>query len=113
MSPLATSLAIWVLLVAAALFGATLRRRLPEHHLDTHAKDIVRLGCALIATITGLVLGLLINSAKNSFDTQRDDIRLLTAKIEMLDYLLDEYGPQARPAREELRKVLPDMIDRI
>ena len=76
-------------------------------------KDIVRLGCALIATITGLVLGLLINSGKNSFDAQRDDIRLLTAKIEMLDYLLDEYGPQARPARAELRKVLPDMIDRI
>jgi hypothetical protein len=108
-----TSLIICALLIGGALSGVLLRRLLPDSHLDTHAKDIVRLGCALIATITGLVLGLLINSGKNSFDAQRDDIRLLTAKIEMLDYLLDEYGPQARPAREELRKVLPDMIDRI
>jgi len=108
-----TSLIICALLIGGALSGVLLRRLLPDSHLDTHAKDIVRLGCALIATITGLVLGLLINSGKNSFDAQRDDIRLLTAKIEMLDYLLDEYGPQARPARAELRKVLPDMIDRI
>jgi hypothetical protein len=108
-----TSLIICAILIGGALCGVLLRRLLPDHHLDAHAKDIVRLGCALIATITGLVLGLLINSGKNSFDAQRDDIRQLTAKIEMLDYLLDEYGPQARPAREELRKVLPDMIDRI
>ena len=113
MSATTTSLIICALLIGGALSGVLLRRLLPDSHLDTHAKDIVRLGCALIATITGLVLGLLINSGKNSFDAQRDDIRLLTAKIEMLDYLLDEYGPQARPARGELRKVLPDMIDRI
>jgi hypothetical protein len=108
-----TSLIICAILIGGALSGVLLRRLLPDHHLDAHAKDIVRLGCALIATITGLVLGLLINSGKNSFDAQRDDIRQLTAKIEMLDYLLDEYGPQARPAREELRRALPDMIDRI
>jgi hypothetical protein len=108
-----TSLIICAILIGGAMSGVLLRRLLPDHHLDAHAKDIVRLGCALIATITGLVLGLLINSGKNSFDAQRDDIRQLTAKIEMLDYLLDEYGPQARPAREELRRALPDMIDRI
>ncbi len=113
MSATTTSLIICAVLIGGALSGVLLRRLLPDHHLDAHAKDIVRLGCALIATITGLVLGLLINSGKNSFDAQRDDIRQLTAKIEMLDYLLDEYGPPARPAREELRKVLPDMIDRI
>ena len=113
MSATTTSLIICAVLIGGALSGVLLRRLLPDHHLDAHAKDIVRLGCALIATITGLVLGLLINSGKNSFDAQRDDIRQLTAKIEMLDFLLDEYGPQARPAREELRKVLPDMIDSI
>ena len=113
MSPTVTSLIICAILIGGALSGVLLRRLLPDHHLDAHAKDIVRLGCALIATVTGLVLGLLINSGKNSFDAQRDDIRQLTAKVEMLDYLLDEYGPQARPAREELRTVLPDMIDRI
>src|SRR6185436_10385107 len=54
-----TSLIIFAVLVGGVLVGALLRRVLPEHHLDTHAKDVVRLGCALIATISGLVLGLL------------------------------------------------------
>jgi hypothetical protein len=102
-----TSLIICALLIGGALSGVLLRRLLPDHHLDAHAKDIVRLGCALIATITGLVLGLLINSGKNSFDAQRDDIRQLTAKIEMLDYLLDEYGPQARPRARNCARCCP------
>jgi hypothetical protein len=108
-----TSLITCAVLIGGALSGVLLRRLLPEHHLDAHSKDIVRLGCALIGTITGLVLGLLINSAKNSFDAQRDDVRQLTANIEMLDYLLYEFGPQAGPAREALRRALPDMIANI
>ena len=50
--------------------GTLLRRTLPKHHLNGHAKDVVRLGVGLIATIAALVLGLLIGAAKGSFDTQ-------------------------------------------
>jgi hypothetical protein len=101
------------LLIAGALVGALLRRLLPEHHLDTHAKDIVRLGCGLIATIAGLVLGLLINSAKTNYDTQRDEIRLMTANIIMIDQLLEQYGVESRPARQALRSAVPAVIDRL
>ena len=90
-----------------------LRRLLPEHHLAVHAKDIVRLGCALIATIAGLVLGLLINSAKTSYDSQRDEIRQMTANFIMIDQLLEQYGPESRPARQALRSAVPAMIDRL
>jgi hypothetical protein len=113
MSATATSLIICALLIGGALVGALLRRVLPEHHLDTHAKDVVRLGCALIATIAGLVLGLLINSAKTNFDTQRDEIRQMTANIILLDHLLEQFGAEARPARGLLRDAATAMIDRI
>lgn len=113
LSPLATSLFMWFLLIGGALGGAMLRRRLPEHYLDTHAKDIVRLGCALIATIAGLVLGLLINSANTTFNAQRDEIRQLTANIILIDHMLLQYGPDAREARELLRQALPVMADRL
>jgi Protein of unknown function (DUF4239) len=113
MSALAISLVVWAILVGGALTGAGLRHRLPNHHLDTHAKDIVRLGAALIATISGLVLGLLINSAKSNFDTQRDEIRQLTANTTLLDHVLDEYGPEAKQARANLRKAVDAAIDRI
>jgi len=113
MSALTVSLIICALLVGGALVGALLRRLLPDHHLDTHAKDIVRLGCALIATISGLVLGLLINSAKTTYDAQRDEIRQLATNITLLDHMLELYGPEARPARQLIREALPTLVDRI
>jgi hypothetical protein len=108
-----TSLIICASLVGGVLVGALLRRVLPEHHLDTHARDAVRLGCALIATISGLVLGLLINSAKTNFDTQRDEIRQLMANIILIDHLLHQFGAEARPARGLLRDATAAMIDLI
>jgi hypothetical protein len=113
MSALETSLVICAILVSGALTGALLRRLLPEHHLDNNAKDVVRLGCALIATISGLVLGLLINSAKTNFDTQRDEIRLLAANLVQLDWILEKYGVEAVPARADLRTAVTVLIDRI
>lgn len=113
LSATTTSLIVCALLIGGVLVGTLLRRVLPEHHLDTHAKDVVRLGCALIATISGLVLGLLINSAKTNFDTQRDEVRQLTANIVLLDHLLDQFGAEARPARKLVRDAAAAMIDRI
>lgn len=113
MSPLSISLIVWGLLVAGAMGGVFLRRWLPDEHLDTHAKDIIRLGCALVATIAGLVLGLLVNSANNSFNTQRDEVRQLAANLVLIDLMLDQYGPEARPARELLRGTVPTLVQRL
>jgi hypothetical protein len=113
MSPLATSLIVCATLVSGVLLGAGLRRSLPEHHLDTHAKDAVRLGCALIATISGMVLGLLTNSAKTNFDVRHDEIRQMTANIIQLDHLLSEFGPEALPVRRQLRDAVGAVADRI
>jgi hypothetical protein len=113
MSPTETSLVVCVVLVAGALGGAVLRRRLPEDHLDQHTKDVVRLGAGLLATIVGLVLGLLISSAKSTYDTQRDEVRQLAATIVMLDQTLEQYGPESRPARIALRQAIEPMATRM
>ena len=113
MSTLALCLGIWSLLVAGALAGVVLRRVLPQHHLDTHAKDVVRLGCALIATISGLVLSLLINSGKSSFDAQRDEVRQFAMNVILLDHLLEQYGPETKPVRADLRAAVAAAVDRI
>ena len=110
MNATTTSLIVCGLLMGGTLSGIVLRRLLPEPHLDQHTKDIVRLGAGLLATIVGLVLGLLINSAKTNYDTQRDEVRQLTAKFVMVDNFLDQYGPEARPARVLLREVIPALI---
>jgi len=91
----------WVLafVVFAVILGGSfggMLLRLPV--LAEDSKDLVRLGTGVIGTISALVLGLLIASAKTSYDTQRSQVRELTANIILLDRVLAEYGPEANAA---------------
>ena len=113
MNTLALSCLIFVLTLGGILLGALLRRALPEHHLSEDSQDVVRLGVGLIATIAALVLGLLIAAAKSSFDTQSTQNTQITADIILLDNLLAEYGPEARPIREQMRSIISPLADRL
>ena len=104
MTPIVVALLALLLMLAGAAFGVLLRRRLPDHHLDTHAKDVVRLGAGLVATITALVLGLLVNSSHSFFETQRSDVRRVAADLILLDTILDNYGAVALDSRRMLRE---------
>src|SRR3974377_1494673 len=113
MSALALSCLIFVLTLGGFFLGALLRRALPEHHLSKDSQDVVRLGVGPIATIAALVLGLLIAAAKTSFDTQSTQITQITADLILLDNLLAEYGPEARPIREQMRSIIEPLADRL
>ena len=64
---------------AGALLGMLLRCRLPEHHLNADSKDAIKLAMGIVATMTAMVLGLLVASAKASFDDQRYGVAQLAA----------------------------------
>jgi hypothetical protein len=113
MSTLALSGSIFVLTLCGIFLGTLLRRTLPEHHLSKESQDVVRLGVGLIATIAALVLGLLIAAAKSSFDTQSTQIKQITADMILLDNLLAQYGPEARPIREQMRGTIGPFADRL
>lgn len=113
MGALALSAWTFVLTLGGILLGALLRRALPQHHLSKDAQDVVRLGVGLIATIAALVLGLLIAAAKSSFDTQSTQIKQITADMILLDNLLGQYGPEARPIREQMRSAIGPFADRL
>jgi len=113
MSPLTVSVIAFVCILAGTLVGMLLRNKLAEQHLGSDAKDVVRLGAGLIGTIAALVLGLLIASAKTSFDTQVTQVRQLTADVILLDQFLAQYGPEAAPVRNLLRGAVDVVADRI
>jgi hypothetical protein len=113
MSPLTLSLIAFACILAGTLVGMLLRNKLPEQHLGSDAKDVVRLGAGLIGTIAALVLGLLIASAKSSFDTQGTQVKELTADVILLDQLLAQYGPEAAAVRNLLRGAVDAVADRI
>jgi hypothetical protein len=113
MNALILSSIIFVLMLGGIIAGALLRGALPQHHLSKDSQDTVRLGVGLIATMSALVVGLLIAAAKTSYDTQSGQIKQITSDIILLDNLLAQYGPEAQPIREQMRIAIPAFADRI
>lgn len=111
MSPLTISVIVFACVFAGTLMGMSLRAILPEEHLSAESKDVVKLGMGLIGTMTALVLGLLIASAKNSFDTQRNGLAQLSANVILLDRALAHYGTESKDVRETLRASVTDMLE--
>jgi hypothetical protein len=103
----------FVCVFGGALLGLFLHNILPDHHLREDSKDAMKLGLAIIATLSALVLGLLISSAKDSLDAMNTAFTQSGAKIIMLDRVLDFYGSEAKEAREQLRDVLQSIVERI
>jgi Protein of unknown function (DUF4239) len=99
--------------LAVILGGALVGMALPGHHLTEDTKDVVRLGTGLVGTIAALVLGLLIASAKSSYDTQNGQVRQITADIILVDLLLAQYGSEAHTARDLLRRAVGPLVERI
>ena len=94
-----------------ALLGLSLSGRLPEPHLRDKSKDTVKVAAGMIATLAALVLGLLVASAKNSFDTMNAAITQGGAKIILLDRVLAAYGPETKDVREQLRRAVAAGIE--
>jgi uncharacterized membrane protein (DUF485 family) len=110
---MAISILVFAVVVAATGLGIFLNRILPAHHLSKESKEIIHLGVGVIVTLTALVLGLLVASAKGSFDTKSDEIRQSSAKIIMVDSYLRQYGPDAKEAHDLLRRWVDDHAEAI
>ncbi len=81
MNDLLISLAVFAVIFGGALVGVAVRPRLSERHLQPDSKDVVKMATGLIGTLAALVLGLLIASAKSSFDRKTGQVRQMTAKM--------------------------------
>jgi hypothetical protein len=100
----------------ACTFGGALLGMLfslPERHLSSDSKDAVRLGMGLLATVSALVLGLLLASAQSTFQTQSSQIKQITANVVLLDNLLARSGQNGQAARVMLRRSVDVLIERI
>jgi len=95
---------VFVCVFGGALLGMLLRTVLPERHLSDASKNTVSLVMGLIATLAALVLGLLVASAKSSFDLANEGFRQSAARLILLDRTLAQYGPESRDLRELIRK---------
>jgi hypothetical protein len=108
-----TSEVAFIFIFGGALLGMLLRLVLPEPHLNPDTKDVIRLSTGLIATLSALVLGLLIASAQSTFQAQSNQIKQITANVILLDNILTRSGAEAEPVRVLLRSSVTRLVERI
>ena len=97
-------------LLLVAIFAGI---RYSEDLLSASTKDTIKLATNLVATMSALVLGLMVNSAKDSYDAVRSEVIEMSAKIVFLDRVLVGYGPESSDARARLRDSIEQMLDRM
>ena len=112
MSATAIGLIIFAMMFGSALLAMMVHTALPEHHLSTDSKDVVKLGIALIATMSALVLSLLVASAKSAYDTRSNQLVQASADIILLDRALARYGPETKDARASLQRSVEAVVER-
>ena len=92
MSSTAAFLASFVSILIGAAIGMVLRRTLPADLLEGGSKEAIRLGAGFLSTLAALVIGLMIASAKNTYDNQNSNIRQLGTNAVLVDQMLTKYG---------------------
>lgn len=110
MSALATAIIAFAVILASIGFGAWLRRRLPERHLNGDSKDVIKLATALVATMSALVIALLFASTRASYETTNSQVGQLAAGVIELDRLLKDYGEEGVALRRALRQDVAAMV---
>jgi len=100
----------FVIFFGCAIFGTYLKDLVPEQHLQDDSKHLIEISLGVIGTVAGLVLGLLVATSFGTFQAQRNAVITMAAKIALLDRGLAYYGPEAAPARQELKMTTARII---
>ncbi len=111
MNPTAISLAVAFFVFAGAAIGLVLHRVVPASHLTKETQDVVRLGTSMLSVMASLVLGLLIATAKTTYDRTEHDIRGYAAELILLNETLRDYGNDAAAPRALLRKYTAMLLE--
>jgi hypothetical protein len=97
------ALIVFACVFGSAMAGFSLGEMLPGHYLAGNAINIIELATGLIATLVGMVLGLLVSSAKGRFDRVSRELLHGAAQVVMLDRILAQYGPETGEIRAAVK----------
>jgi hypothetical protein len=111
MTPITLSLIAFGCVAVGVLLGTRGHSLLSDEHRNPDTKEVVRLGMGLVGTTVALVLGLLVGSAKNFYETQNSEMTEIAANVILLDRILAHYGPEAKEARDLLRSSVASQVD--
>src|SRR5271166_4689826 len=103
MTELREAAILLMILLGGSAIGMTIRPFLSERHRSRETTDLIQLVMTMLVTFAALVLGLLTNSVKASFDGTENNLRSVSIQLIQLNRSLRQYGTEADPARALLR----------
>jgi len=95
---------------SCGMLGISLHKWMPVEEETGDTKDVVKLIMGLVATITALVLSLLIAASSSFYNTQQAEIQQLGVNIAGLDAALVRYGDETKPTRVLLRQEITGLL---
>ncbi|HWB51232.1 MAG TPA: hypothetical protein VG651_19120 [Stellaceae bacterium] len=107
------TVAAFAVICAGTALGFIVKNYLREHHADTRTQDAVKVATGVVASMTALVLGLLVASAKSNFDGHAAEVRNLVVNITLLNRSLRGYQPPLTDQREALAQFTRDLRDKL
>jgi hypothetical protein len=110
---LSIAVIVFACVFGSALLGLHLHSLLPEDHLSDESVNVIKLTIGLIGTMAAIVLGLLISSAKSSFDSANSAVLRDATDIILLDRTLAQYGPETQDLRALLKQSVATGVQKI
>ena len=104
---------VFACVFSGALFGMFYGSVVPAHHLTADSRDVIKMAMAMMATLSALVVGLLIASAKSSFDAKDSEMTRAAARLILFDRTMALYGPETQDIRNRVRQMVAMRISQI
>ena len=107
------SLIAFVVIFGGGILGIVLRRILPEEHFVPASETVIKLVTGFVMTMTGIILGMLVSSAKASYDGQKLLVAQMASDVILLDRAMAVYGPKTDTIRIQGREALEAAENRV
>ena len=92
-----------VLVFLSGMGGLVYQTWDPRNEEVNETRDLINRLTGLVATLSALVLGLLIASANSFYTSQKTGLETVSARVLALDGVLRRFGPETQPARDTLK----------
>jgi hypothetical protein len=104
---------VFITVFGAAQLGIFVRQLIPDDHLGADAKDAIRLLTGITATMSGLVLGMLVSSASSYYAARTSEVAEMASDVVSIDRLLARYGPETGDIRLQFHQLVKAGVDRV
>jgi prepilin signal peptidase PulO-like enzyme (type II secretory pathway) len=94
---------VLALILLSAALGSHVRASLADHHFSEDSLAAMRIAVGLVATLSALVLSLLISSGKSSLDLVNTALQHNSVAMIQLDRTLSQFGPSAESLRVDIK----------